>query len=518
MWRWIAGVLGILLLGGILTKQLTKPDSSKGYRYIITETSRPTSLDPLDADNTNNLPVARMVYATPLEASEDNQLKSQVLSAFSYDPSTRTIEWTARADALFDDGSSITSDDIAFAVARMAHARPKFPVIESIQGLHEWIGGKEPLKTYPSGIVVERDKVKITFAQDISHPMFRFCLEIFSIIPKKCVDLQTGKISCEKVPSSGYYSISQRDDKEIHFTRRNDLKKPVSASLPGEIVFEYSTPPQVFDRLQALKNENAIAAGNELQYSLEAMDSLKSKMKLRHLPASRFAVLQLHPKTKAFQNKKCRAYFADAFRKANLEIARQPIEASLFTKVLPGYESEINLRARFPLTAADIKECERIFAAAKIPWGYSEAEKESLFFKVLKRTFETLHVPLSEPIVKKTRSDLSEAYATGEIAILNTGSGFWALDPAGDLKMLFTPNLHRGLSPVSEDGDLQRLLKNVDGSRAAFQAVNEYIYDDAKFNVYSHPRRFYVTPNEHALSELPFALTSPAPWQVFRVK
>lgn len=51
-------------------------------------------------------------------------------------------------------------------------------------------------------------------------------------------------------------------------------------------------------------------------------------------------------------------------------------------------------------------------------------------------------------------------------------SGFWALDPAGDIKMLFTPNMHKLLSPITEDEKLQKLLGQVDESVEAYKAVN----------------------------------------------
>ena len=102
-------------------------------RLIITETTKYSSLDPLDGDKTPNLPVARMIYLTPVQITKDNDLASFVLESFSYDEKTKTINWKVKAGLKYSDGSEITSEDVAFSVARMAHKRPKFPVIEQFR-------------------------------------------------------------------------------------------------------------------------------------------------------------------------------------------------------------------------------------------------------------------------------------------------------------------------------------------------------------------------------------------------
>lgn len=101
-------------------------------RLIVTETGKYTSLDPLDADKTHNLPVARMLYLTPLQITKDNDITSLVLEDFNYNESTKTIVWKMKKGLKFSDGTNITAEDVAFSVARMAHRRPKFPVIRPL--------------------------------------------------------------------------------------------------------------------------------------------------------------------------------------------------------------------------------------------------------------------------------------------------------------------------------------------------------------------------------------------------
>ncbi len=181
-----------------------------GYRYVLTNVEEPHSFDPLDADHTNNISTARMIYLTPLEVSDNDKLSSHILASFQYDEAANDATWIVKDGLLYSDNSPVTTEDVAFAVARMAYTRPGFPVIKYIKGLQEWIKSENPLQSYPEGIKVDGNKIEIEFNQAMSEPFYRFCLEIFSIIPKRCVDLKTNKIICDKIPTNGQYSIAHK--------------------------------------------------------------------------------------------------------------------------------------------------------------------------------------------------------------------------------------------------------------------------------------------------------------------
>jgi hypothetical protein len=124
----------------------------------------------------------------------------------------------------------------------------------------------------------------------------------------------------------------------------------------------------------------------------------------------------------------------------------------------------------------------------------------------------------SNPIILKDRKELAEKFSSGEVSILNSGSGFWDNDPAGDLQMLFTPNLHKPLNFVTRDQTLQSLIQDLErhqGDKSKYVAVNRYLHDEAMFNVYTHVRRFYFSKNKGLLKQIPQGGSAPAPWQVF---
>lgn len=499
-----------------MSDQSISSASTGPYRYIITETSAPTSLDPLDADNTANLPVARMIYATPLEASDDNQLKSQILESFRYDPEARKIEWILKDDLKYEDGSPLTAEDVAFAVARMAYTRPKFPVIEHISGLQQWLKKEDALKSLPSGIVVSGNRVSIALDKNVKHPLFRFCLELFSVIPKRCVDVKINKLSCDKIPSSGHYRVELREGNRLVFAKRSPGKIE-GAPAPEQIQFEYLATSELPKKLNDLHGR-VVVAGNESMFSPDDMRKIEGQLTTRFLPAARFSVIQLNQNAKAFVDLKCRQYFAENFRQAFQNFTKQPFESGVFTKILPGYLSTTELASEFTLSKKDQEACQKHFSKTPIAWGYTENEKDAVFFQVLKKTFERIGMKPSAPILASTRSDAANLYATGKIAIFNAGSGFWALDPAGDMKMLFTPNLHKPLQHITDDSKLQSLIEGIEDNPQNYEKVNRYLYKDAKFNTYAHLRRFFAAKEKNILADLAFAVTSPAPWQVFKVE
>lgn len=482
--------------------------------YVITETDKYTSLDPLDADLTHNLPVARMIYATPLEIDASDSMTSLVLESFSYDRGSQTITWVVKKGLKFSDATMITADDVAFSVARMIHARPKFPVIENIEGVSEWLKSSNPLSNLPSGIKIDGQKITLRLTKDSPHPLFRFCLELFSIIPKSCVDLKTSKIKCEKIPESGRYSLVENSQDFLLF------KKRLSEKVPEGIKFKYVSAADMPSKLSTIAN-SAIIAGNESMYSVDMLKTFTKNGSLYYLPAARFAVLQIQPGHEPFSDKMCRQIFAGQFRKEYQKITGDysPMESSIFTKLLPGYiegrELESGLFAEFK--DAELENCRAQLKQNEIQWGYVETEKNSAFVKAFESTLNSLGLK-SKITLFSNRKEMSESFSKGDISFFPAGSGFWANDPVGDLKMLFTPNLHKPLNFITKDETLQKLINDLvddQGNKSFYLAVNKYLHDEALFNVYTHVRRFYFSKNKSSLKQIPQGSAAPTPWQVF---
>jgi hypothetical protein len=517
--KWLIGLSIVVFAGGLAMALHMHSEQEGVFRYIITESERPYSLDPLLADNWDNLPVARMVYATPVEVNKDGSLSSKVLESFSYDPSSMTMVWMARPGLRFSDGSEITPADIAFAVARMAYTRPSFPDIEHIVGLKSWSEMKDGLSSLPPGISISGNQITIKFAKNLEHALFRFCLEIFSIIPKRCVNPSTNKVVCESIPTSGYYSIVKRTNDYIEFKSSGDGRIH-DRPAPKNIRFEYMLPNAAVEAISKF-DDNTVVVGTELRFPQEAMAKLRERTTTVFEPDARIALLLITP-TGIFKDKICRRVFAEAYRTEFSIYARGQMrnEASLFTDVLPGYMKTEELAAHLPISESDRHRCINKFKEGAIPWAIAKAENSSsLFDGITRETFRHLSGNDSPSFEMASRNDVREAFADGKVSLLNVTTGFWALDPSSDVQMLLTPNMHKILQFVARDSQVQKLIRDLttsDNKTLAFKALNQYLFDEGLLNVFAHIRRFYSSPNPNLIAELPISITSPAPWQVFK--
>lgn len=492
------------------------------YTYVITETSAATSLDPLDADQTVNLPVARMLYATPLEVDLKGDLASKILDLFEYNDQTQVMTWKVKSGLKYSDNSDLTSADVAFAVARMVYTRPTFPVIEDIKGVKEWSKSKDALKSLPEGIQVDGQTVKIQFNKIQDHPLFRFCLEIFSVIPKNCVDVATNKITCKEIPASGHYKMISKTENEFQFEKQ-DANPIHDLKAPQKLYFKYMSAQEVVRTANEFDAQTVIA-GSELRYSIDEIKELQSKIQISYAPASRIVGLVINPNVGAFKDKKCRQVFAKAFRNAFHKMvgdARES-ESSVFTDLLPGYlkNEELYDGISSELTADDIARCKSQLQSEPIKWLKATNNSKSIFVVVMERVFSELGIESAPPVVEETQKDEDELFLSGKVAVKGFQTGFWAFDPAGDIQMLMTPNMHKTLQFVSQDAEMQNLIRNLKTSgleKSAFIKLNQHIYGQSLFNVFTHVRRFYAAKDRSLIMEAPVSITSPAPWQVFRM-
>lgn len=512
-----AFVLGLL---GALTYMNNK---DLNYYYIITETGMFSSLDPLDGDQTQNLPVQRMIYATPLEIDSKGSLSSSILESYEYNESENKISWIVAKDLKFSDGQPITADDVAFAVARMAYKRPKFPVIEHIKGVQQWSKRNDALKTLPEGIQTSGQKIEIFFDQAVDHPLFRFSLEIFSVIPKSCVDLKTNKVVCESIPTSGYYGIKNKSDSKIEFVR-NDFRysKDRTFQIPDRISFLYK---KNLDALQIEHDSMSVVQGNEINWGMEEHARLKQNFKIRYLPSARIALMEINPHHSSLVHKNCRLIFAQAYRQAfsNLFKDHFKTESSLFTEVITGYIKNQDLEDKFYHSIPNMEKERCLATLRKNPPLYAQTPDpiDEMHRQTMLEAYNILGIQNVKPVLLNSRSEETQAFLDGRISVIGASTGFWAMDPAGDVQMLLTPNMHKILQFVANDDQVQSLIKKLKTSedkKQAYENLNEYMYSQANFNVFSHIRRFYASSSIDHIAELPTSITSPAPYQVFRMK
>ncbi len=495
-------------------------------RLLITETSEPTSFDPLDADAWQNMSVARMRYLTPIEASRTSGLMSTVLKSYTYDEKKLTMSWELRTGLHFSDGSPITVIDVAFSVVRFASAHPDFPVIRELVGVEKWVkeskkNKKSPLESLPEGIRIENNQIIFKFINPVEHPLFRFSLEIFSIIPKSSVDLKTNQLKQPIPPASGYYDITEKTPEMITFERRKELKE-FRTYAPNRIQFIYINPDSVASHLKTL-DQHTVISGNEHNYIPSDISQFAQNSEIRYLQSSWFTAFMLNPRQKPFQSKGCRVVFANLFRDVFSRIFSNQlqVEASVFTSILPGYLSYAALKKNTsPLSKAEEKKCLDAIRKSPITWGVTEGSTPILYQTTMKEMYKELGTKLAEPIHFTSRVEQGKAFAENKVSIYDAFTGFWPSDPIGDIQMLFTPNFHLVLKFAASDNKLQILLKELQTSQKRaknpFKTVNQHIFESAYFNVYMHVRKFFIArKDDQRLRNIPLAIASVSPWDLF---
>ena len=254
--------------------------------------------------------------------------------------------------------------------------------------------------------------------------------------------------------------------------------------------------------------------------SSEQQKKLESELKVEYTPAAWFTILQINAKVAPFNEASCRFEFSETFRKNYEKVSGDLSESSVFTKVVAGYQSPADLlKAVSDKNMSGLRTaCRQKMFGANIKWGYDKTTPQT-FIDAMMATIKELGIKLDGPTQFKDRKEEVENYISGKSAFKYGRTGFWALDPTGDIQMLFTPNLHKGLQHFWNDEKLQGLLGQivVNGkvNTQAVNGINTHLFSDAKFNVYAHIRRFYVFKNQKLSRHLPIGITSPSPWHLF---
>jgi hypothetical protein len=245
-------------------------------KYVVTETGPVSSYDPLNADQTQNLPMMRMLYLTPLEVSDDDRLRSAILSHFSFDKKNRTVLLEVKSGLSFSNGEPIGVEDVLLSIKRMALTRPLFPVLREIEGITDWRKLATPLKYNPTGIKIFGQRIEIKLSENVEHPLFRFTLELFSIIPKSCISLNSGRLTCEIPAFSGPYELISTDAKNPLFRKRKGIADVFYKNIPSEILFSYLSPDALLQD-EPVPGGNWVIAGSERFYTPEEMKRIQRR-------------------------------------------------------------------------------------------------------------------------------------------------------------------------------------------------------------------------------------------------
>lgn len=514
-----------LILVGIYMPRISSKTTQPSviHKYIITYTKKFNSFDPLNADQTENFESMRMMYATPIEISENDDLTSRVLSSFKYDSKLRIITLKIDPNTKYSDGTSIAPEDVSFSIVRVAYTKPDLPVVYAIKGLKEWLKVKNPLSSSPSGIKIKGQTVTIELKKEVPHPLARFALSIFSIIPRKCVDHSTNKLKCKIPPFSGYYELETEKENGGIFSKSKFVKTIYGYEVPNKIEFEYIDGKHLLSKSGDFNNFT-VATGLEFAFSRDDLSAIKTNMDFKPLSGSMLLVFCINPNVKPFDNPKCRRYISHHFRKSYKQLFDNyvKVESSLFSRLLPGYLKFEDSAKAYPLSIKDEKECNELIKSSSLSLAVMQGgNNHSLFLESINKVFKDLKLPPLKQVNVKDRRELSKLFLSGGTPFFPSFSGLWELDPEGDLKMLFSPSMHKTLQFVTQDTKLQSFIGDLQtnsGSKdraSKFKEFNNYLLENSLFNVYAHLKMFYVSKKGTNLNKRPISTSYPAPWLVF---
>ena len=513
----IVGLLGTIF-SVLYIKRKFKCELSMNAVFLP-QTIKPSSFDPLDGDHANNLPVMRMLNLTPIEVSISNQLTSQILSKFTYDISTRQIKFVVKGDKRFSDGTIIQAADLAFTISRMAYARPNFPVISEIVGVHEWQSGKHALRTFPPGISVQKNVVTITLVRNVDNPLFRFALEIFSIIPRSSVDVETNKLILAQPPTSGNYVITDETTDQIVFKLRETPYEGHQLQPPSKITFRYLETDPDFAHFKTYP-KNMVFSGLELPLRAAKIDLEEVAGQVVWTPASSFAIVILNPSIAPFNDIKCRQLFAKTLLQEVSEIfgSDAGVEPSIFPRIVPGYLPSQKLQM-----TSDLSDAAKKLKNSRLRWTRFPPGQNNFYNQLIERTARRLGIELETAAeLSSARDHEAEFYKLNTFCVFGR-TGFWPLDPVGDIRMLFTPNLHQGLQVIWKDKHVTNSLDEIGKLsdpiiiRSQMEDLNRYFVTQSVFNSIAQFRRYFASSGRDTLREMPLAVQQPYAWQVFKV-
>jgi hypothetical protein len=518
-------LIGALIISSFVLMRVTNiTPSSPVYEIVHFDLGKPYSFDPLEADSFQNMARARMMFFAPLEVNKENLLSSEILSEYSYNKEKKEITFVVKDKVYYSNGQLITAEDVTLSIKRMLLSRPLFPVIRWIVGKENWLKEQHPLRSLPSGIVVQKNTIKITLAKDTPNPLFRFALELFSVIPSDCIDIDTNLLR-KTPPSSGYYIIASETSSDILFQKRKDIHFSSSEdTVPENIRFKFISPSDP-GKKEFVLSEFSVLTGMDYRIDFEGLSFLREKLNFKFLPSTSFKTIVINPNVPPLNNQLCRRQFALELRKVYSEFQNHSykVSSSIFPEIIPGYREESFFQKYESDLGGSREDHSCSWSQYEIPWTPSRNSVSKFDNNVLFKTLLNLGAKVKINSSLASSEEIQPLYEANKTVFTLFRSGFWAQDPVGDTQMIFTPNMHPQLIYVNKDKDLRLALDQLEMAQEedidrAMMEINKAIYKDSVMIPVLLSRVFYASSNQKIIADLPQAVVHPAPWHVFNLK
>ena len=449
---------------------------------FVTDITGPiNSFDPMDAVQIVNMRPMLSLYARAVEFSDTGSYHSSILRHFSYDSLSSSIIFELKRGLFFADGSEITVHDLAFMVARVSLRMHKTIPYQYIAGLDHWLKRPAPLRTLPSGIQIDEvhNQVIIKFTQNITNPFYRFTMALNSIIPKKCVDLVSNKLTCEVPPFSGDYALSLNQPPFYELSRRPAASEKNIPAVIRLVILKIST---LFPYLHLIKAQHVIISSSPHMQPHEEQ-KLKSHFRtVSNTETDSFGLL-MNTASITFKDERMRQFFAGEFRKTVLEQGYQA-SGSVFPTIYPGFMPLSRLESAAPFS--EHEKSRFIKLLREHPPITTACDYSPVFFsRHLDLTLKRLAIPTrTKPCpADKNKQNWLDAGATLSFGAIKLE----CLNPPMAIKMLFTSAKNIRWRQIYGDKKLESLLEaitydqNAQPNLGSLHGINSHIFNSAKF-------------------------------------
>lgn len=110
----------VFLLGGFFLVKKSVPEEKTGTtgRYIKAIYSAPTTLDPIQMNDTASLAVSNLIYNGLLTFTPNLELRGAIAESWSTSRDGKTLSFKLRSNAKFQNGDAITAEDVVASLER----------------------------------------------------------------------------------------------------------------------------------------------------------------------------------------------------------------------------------------------------------------------------------------------------------------------------------------------------------------------------------------------------------------
>lgn len=471
-----------------------------------------SSFDPLEAKIGYNSEYMNMLYTTPVEIGANGRPFSFILETYSYNPIENKISLKIKNNASFEDGTPITTKDIAIAIKRALHNDSNSVVIDQIVGAKNWQTKKYPLMERLDGISEDEANgiVTVQFKGHVFMPIENLSDRIFSIIPARCIDNKTGHMTCDVPPFSGPYRLGDNiiNSKGIKATSPTFRKFNARiGGVPPTIWFIVMRPEGIIEYMDSF-NETTVIDVNEPSLQVGHRDALQKNLNVWQGPNLRFSALLLNARSASFKEQRVRQFFANEYRKT-LKAYGFRAEGSLFPKLNSGFLPLGDLAVSF--TAKESASILSFLRKNPPTWNLNIKSIHDPFHIIFRQTLERLHIDYRP----SPDGDFKDLWENGQVSIRPFYVWVDPNTPVGDIKSMMTYGAAGILDTITQGKDFRsHLLMLNQFDQQSIVGFNRYVFTDAQFSVVDHHKKLFFTSKKTKITQK-HGITRPKPWEFF---